>query len=70
MNTAANFIGRVVITLLLGSIFALLIVGGLDLISTIWHLIYPEYRAYVTGAIGAACARPAWKLSMEEGKRP
>jgi hypothetical protein len=65
VNKTALFIGRLVITLMLSIFFTAVVIGGLDLISTIWHLVYPEYRIYVFGVVSSLFTRVAWLLTFE-----
>lgn len=67
MNKAARLIGRSVITVMLALFFTAVVVGGLDLISTVWRILWPEYRAYVLGAVACITTRPAWSLVKQEG---
>lgn len=63
MNNAALFIGRCFIAMVIATLMSACVIGGLDLVSTIWHAVYPEYRKYIWAIAGSMSTLPAWKLA-------
>lgn len=74
MNTAALLIGRVVIAGLLGILAAVIFIGLLDIVTTLWRLVWPEYRSFVVPSISSLCTWVAWRLvkhaTASEGAKP